>query len=110
MSEENIDLGHKRTCPCGSVKYYDFYQDVLDCPECGKSIEPTNISRPKRGRKAGVTVATTPTKTVKENDELKDLIDETDDSSVSTDEDDNDNLAEDISLDISKDKSDDENS
>jgi len=77
MSEENIDLGHKRTCPCGSVKYYDFYQDELDCPECGKSIEPINISRPKRGRKAGVTIATTPTKTVKENDELKDLIDET---------------------------------
>ena len=52
--------------------------------------------------------ATTPTKTVKENDELKDLIDETDDSAVPSDEDDNDNLAEDISLDISKDKSDDE--
>ena len=109
MSEENIDLGHKRTCPCGSVKYYDFYQDELDCPECGKSIEPTNISRPKRGRKAGITV-TAPTKSVKENDELKDLIDETNDNSVSSDEDDNDNLAEDISLDISKDKSDDETS
>ena len=66
MSEENIDLGHKRTCPCGSVKYYDFYQDELDCPECGKKIEPTNISRPKRGRKAGVAISTTPTKTVKE--------------------------------------------
>ena len=38
MSEENIDLGHKRTCPCGSVKYYDFYQDELDCPECGKKL------------------------------------------------------------------------
>ena len=45
---------------------------------------------------------------MKENDELKDLIDETDDSAVPSDEDDNDNLAEDISLDISKDKSDDE--
>ena len=110
MSEENIDLGHKRNCPCGSVKYYDFYQDELDCPECGKRIEPTNISRPKRGRKAGVTVATTSTKTVKENDELKDLIDETDDNAAPSDEDDNDNLAEDISLDISKDKSDDETS
>ena len=73
-----------------------------------KKIEPTNISRPKRGRKAGVTVATTPTKAVKENDELKDLIDETDDNTAPSDEDDNDNLAEDISLDISKDKSDDE--
>ena len=73
-----------------------------------KKIEPTNISRPKRGRKAGVTVATTPTKSVKDNDELKDLIDETDDNTAPSDEDDNDNLAEDISLDISKDKSDDE--
>ena len=65
MSEENIDLGHKRTCPCGSVKYYDFYQDELDCPECGKKIEPTNISRPKRGRKAGITIAATPSKPIK---------------------------------------------
>ena len=89
-------------------KYYDFYQDELNCPECGKLIEPANISRPKRGRKSGVTIATTSTKTVKENDELKDLIDETGDSSTSTDEDDNDSLAEDISLDISKDKSDEE--
>ena len=39
---------------------------------------------------------------------LKDLIDETDDSAAASDENDTDNLAEDISLDISKDKSDDE--
>ena len=110
MSDEAIDLGHKRTCPYCGVKYYDFYQDELNCPECGKIIEPANISRPKRGRKAGIAVASTPTKTVKENDELKDLIDETDESSAQSDEDDNDNLAEDISLDISKEKSDDENS
>ena len=62
MQEEQIDLGHKRTCPCGSVKYYDFYQDVINCPECGKSIEAVNIAKPKRGRKAGISVAT-PTKT-----------------------------------------------
>ena len=48
MQEEQIDLGHKRTCPCGSVKYYDFYQDVINCPECGKSIEAVNIAKPKR--------------------------------------------------------------
>ena len=76
MSDEAIDLGHKRTCPFCGVKYYDFYQDELNCPECGKLIEPANISRPKRGRKAGITVTTTPTKNVKENDELKDLIEE----------------------------------
>ena len=91
-----------------NFNHKSYYQ--VDCPECGKSIEPTNISRPKRGRKAGVTVATTSTKTVKENDELKDLIDETDDSTVPSDEDENDNLAEDISIDISKNKTDEETS
>ena len=72
-----------------------------------KTIDAVNITKPKRGRKAGVTIATTPAKTVKENDELKDLIDENDDSTVQSEDDDNDNLAEDISIDISKDKSDD---
>jgi len=107
MSLEQVDLGHKRTCPHCGVKYYDFYQDELNCPECGKSIEAINITKPKRGRKAGVTIATSTTKTAKENDELKDLIEETDDSTVSPEED-TDNLAEDISIDISKDKNDEE--
>jgi len=107
MSLEQVDLGHKRTCPHCGVKYYDFYQDELNCPECGKSIEAINITKPKRGRKAGVTIATSTTKTTKENDELKDLIEETDDSTVSSEED-TDNLAEDISIDISKDKTDEE--
>jgi len=105
MSEERVDLGHKRTCPFCSVKYYDFYQDELECPECGKNIEAVNITKPKRGRKAGVTVASAP-KTAGENDDLKDLIDETDESSLP--EDDEDNLDEDISIDIPTDKSNDE--
>ena len=50
MQEEQIDLGHKRTCPHCGAKYYDFYQDELDCPQCGKSIEAVNITKPKRGR------------------------------------------------------------
>ena len=108
MTTEQIDLGHKRTCPCGSVKYYDFYQDDIDCPECGKSIEAVNIAKPKRGRKAGVTVAATPSKTNKDNDELKDLIEETDDNATSPGED-TENLAEDISIDIPKDKNEDTN-
>ena len=108
MTTEQIDLGHKRTCPCGSVKYYDFYQDDIDCPECGKSIEAVNIAKPKRGRKAGVTVAATPSKTNKDNDELKDLIEETDDNAVSP-EDESENLAEDITIDIPKDKTEDTN-
>ena len=70
MQQEQIDLGHKRTCPHFCEKYFDFYQDELECPQCGKSIEAVNITKPKRGRKAGVTVAT-PIKTTKENDELK---------------------------------------
>ena len=105
MQEEQIDLGHKRTCPCGSVKYYDFYQDDINCPECGKSIEAVNIAKPKRGRKAGVTVATS-TKTSYENDELKDLIEETDETEAQTEE--SDNLAEDISIDIPTDKNEEE--
>ena len=108
MTTEQIDLGHKRTCPCGSVKYYDFYQDDIDCPECGKSIEAVNIAKPKRGRKAGVTIAATPSKTNKDNDELKDLIEETDDNATSPGED-TENLAEDISIDIPKDKNEDTN-
>tara|TARA_Y100000996_G_scaffold412789_1_gene399660 strand:- start:4049 stop:4396 length:348 start_codon:yes stop_codon:yes gene_type:complete len=107
MLQENIDLGHKRTCPHCGAKYYDFYQDELDCPQCGKSIEAVNITKPKRGRKAGVSVATTSSKTTKENDDLKDLIDENDDN-TSPQEEDSDNLAEDISIDISKDKTDEE--
>ena len=107
MVAEKQDLGHKRTCPHCGVKYYDFYQDELDCPECGKNIEAINITKPKRGRKAGISISPTAPKTNKENDELKDLIDETDDSANSTEED-TDNLAEDISLDISKEKTDEE--
>ena len=108
MTTEQIDLGHKRTCPCGSVKYYDFYQDDIDCPECGKSIEAVNIAKPKRGRKAGVTIAATPSKTSKDNDELKDLIEETDDNATSPVED-TENLAEDITIDIPKNKTEDTN-
>ena len=105
MQQEQIDLGHKRTWPHCGAKYYDFYQDELDCPQCGKSIEAVNITKPKRGRKAGITVAA-PVKNEKENDELKDLIEETDDNEAQTE--DNDNLAEDISIDIPTDKTDEE--
>ena len=105
MQQEQIDLGHKRTCPHCAAKYYDFYQEELECPQCGKSIEAVNITKPKRGRKAGITVAT-PAKPTKENDELKDLIEETDETEVQTE--DTDNLAEDISIDIPNDKNDEE--
>ncbi len=51
MSEDKQDLGHKRTCPHCGVKYYDFYQDELDCPECGKSIEAVISPSLKEGEK-----------------------------------------------------------
>ena len=105
MLQEQTDLGHKRSCPHCGAKYYDFYQDELECPECGKSIEAVNITKPKRGRKAGNTVATA-TKTSKENDELKDLIEETEETENQTE--DTDNLAEDISIDIPSDKNNEE--
>ena len=101
MEQDKIDLGHKRTCPHCGAKYYDFYQDELECPQCGKSIEAVNITKPKRGRKAGITVAS-PTKNTKENDELKELIEETEETETQTE--DTDNLAEDISIDIPTDK------
>ena len=107
MQQEQIDLGHKRTCPHCGAKYYDFYQDELECPQCGKSIEAVNITKPKRGRKAGISVAT-PTKAAKENDELKDLIEETEDTETQTEE--SDNLAEDISIDIPTDKNEEDTS
>ena len=105
MEQEQIDLGHKRTCPHCGAKYYDFYQDELECPQCGKSIEAVNITKPKRGRKAGVTVAAS-TKTVKDNDELKDLIEETEEAETQTEE--AENLAEDISIDITSEKTEEE--
>ena len=107
MEQEKIDLGHKRTCPHCGAKYYDFYQDELECPQCGKSIEAVNITKPKRGRKAGITVAS-PTKNTKENDELKELIEETEETETQTE--DADNLAEDISIDIPTDKNEEETS
>ena len=47
--------GLKRICPMCSKQYYDLGQTELECPECGKEIEVTNLSRPRRGRKPGST-------------------------------------------------------
>ena len=99
MSLENIDLGHKRICPLCSAKYYDFHQDELDCPSCDKRILAVNINKPKRGRRAGITNA--PSAAVKENDELKDLIEDTPDEDTTTTE---ENLSEDITIDIPSNK------
>ncbi len=50
--------GLKRICPMCSKQYYDLGRTELECPECGKEIEVTTISRPRRGRKPGSTNAT----------------------------------------------------
>ena len=50
--------GLKRICPMCSKQYYDLGRTELECPECGKEIEVTTLSRPRRGRKPGSTNAT----------------------------------------------------
>ena len=47
--------GLKRICPICSKQYYDLGRTELECPECGKEIEVTTMSRPRRGRKPGST-------------------------------------------------------
>ena len=67
--------GEKRICPMCSKQYYDLGRSELECPECGKEIEVTTMSRPRRGRKPGSTNAAplvnpTPTKAKEKDDEL----------------------------------------
>ena len=50
--------GLKRICPMCSKQYYDLGRTELECPECGKEIEVTTMSRPRRGRKPGSTNTT----------------------------------------------------
>ncbi len=101
MSDNINDLGHKRVCPLCAAKYYDFYQDELECPSCGKTIQAVNINKPKRGRRAGVSAISTQAP-IKDNDDLKDLIEETSEEESSTTE--QENLSEDISIDIKSNK------
>ena len=53
----NEAWGLKRICPMCSKQYYDLGRTELECPECGKEIEVTTMSRPRRGRKPGSTNA-----------------------------------------------------
>ena len=68
--------GLKRICPMCSKQYYDLGRLELECPECGKEIEVTTMSRPRRGRKPGSTNAAPlanpilPTKPKEKEDEL----------------------------------------
>ena len=49
--------GLKRICPMCSKQYYDLGRTALECPECGREIEVTTMSKPRRGRKPGSTNA-----------------------------------------------------
>ena len=49
--------GLKRICPMCSKQYYDLGKTELECPECGKEIVVTTMSKPRRGRKPGSTNA-----------------------------------------------------
>ena len=67
--------GEKRICPMCSKQYYDLGRSELECPECGKEIEVTTMSRPRRGRKPGSTNAAplvnpVPPKPKEKSDEL----------------------------------------
>ena len=67
--------GLKRICPMCSKQYYDLGKTELECPECGKEIEVTTMSRPRRGRKPGSTNAAplvnpVPQKAKEKEDEL----------------------------------------
>ena len=39
--------GLKRICPMCSKQYYDLGRTELECPECGKQIEVTTMTRPR---------------------------------------------------------------
>ena len=67
--------GEKRICTMCSKQYYDLGRTELECPECGKVIEVTTMSRPRRGRKPGSTNAAPltnpiPPKAKEKDDEL----------------------------------------
>ena len=67
--------GLKRICPMCSKQYYDLGRTELECPECGKEIEVTTMSKPRRGRKPGSTNAAplvnpVPQKAKEKEDEL----------------------------------------
>ena len=67
--------GEKRICQMCSKQYYDLGRSELECPECGKEIEVTTMSRPRRGRKPGSTNAAPlvnpiPPKAKEKDDEL----------------------------------------
>ena len=66
--------GQKRICPMCSKQYYDLGRTELECPECGKLIEVTTMTRPRRGRKPGSTNAAPLTNPIPQNQKKKMMI------------------------------------
>ena len=64
--------GFKRICPMCSKQYYDLGRTELECPECGKLIEVTTLTRPRRGRKPGSTNAAPLTNPIPQKPKEKD--------------------------------------
>jgi uncharacterized protein (TIGR02300 family) len=64
--------GQKRICPMCSKQYYDLGRTELECPECGKLIEVTTMTRPRRGRKPGSTNAAPLTNPIPQKPKEKD--------------------------------------
>ena len=64
--------GLKRICPMCSKQYYDLGRTELECPECGKEIEVTTMTRPRRGRKPGSTNAAPLTNPIPQKPKEKD--------------------------------------
>ena len=64
--------GLKRICPMCSKQYYDLGRTELECPECGKEIEVTTMSKPRRGRKPGSTNAAPLTNPIPDKPKEKD--------------------------------------
>ena len=55
-----------------SKQYYDLGRTELECPECGKQIEVTTMTRPRRGRKPGSTNAAPLTNQIPQKPKEKD--------------------------------------
>ena len=87
--------GFKRICPMCSKQYYDLGRTELECPECGKLIEVTTLTRPRRGRKPGSTNAAPLTNPIPPKPKEKD--DELDIDNLDVD-DNEDNLEDDTVL------------
>lgn len=51
------EWGLKRTCPgCGS-RFYDLLRDPITCPDCGATVDPAALMKPRRSRPAAKAVA-----------------------------------------------------